>query len=73
MNRKEFIASSLLGYFGLSFGSNKITSFSKPQVRKIKGPFAVATWNVPKATQVAFDLLSKKFKPNTGGFRSLYF
>ena len=60
MNRKEFLASSLLGYFGLSFGSNKITSFSKSQRKKINGPFAIATWNVPKATQVAFDFLSKK-------------
>ena len=61
MNRKEFLASSLLGYFGLSFGSNKITSFSKSQIKKINGPFAIATWNVPKATQVAFDFLSKKY------------
>ena len=60
MNRKEFLASSLLDYFGLSFGSNKITSFSKSQRKKINGPFAIATWNVPKATQVAFDFLSKK-------------
>ena len=58
MNRKEFLASSLLGYFGLSFSSNKITFF-KISKQKNNGPFAIATWNVPKATLVAFDFLSK--------------
>ena len=37
MNRKEFLASSLLGYFGLSFGSNKITSFQNLKSKKLMG------------------------------------
>lgn len=58
MNRKQFLVSSLFGSFGLTLSANPIKALSKSSTKKINGPFVIATWNVPNATQEAYANLN---------------